>query len=128
MASPGTERFMQALQRAEEQRAVDELVGLFAADAELRRLSSERAEHGVDGARRFWHDYLHAFERVRSTFPHIVEAGPSVALEWVSEGSLPDGRPIRCLGVSLLELEGEQVKRFRTYYDTAAFVGPMAAR
>ena len=54
----------------------------------------------------------------------MIAGDGGAALEWESEGALPTGAPIRYRGVSLLEFAGDRVKRFRTYYDSAAFVAP----
>jgi len=100
---------------------------LFAEDAEIS--SPERGElnHGAVGASRFWHEYLRSFGRVRSEFTRDLEAGGVAVLEWVSRGSLPGGEPVRYEGVSILEFDGDRVKRFRTYYDSAALRRPDAA-
>lgn len=117
-------RFMEALQGAERTGEVGPLVELFADDAELSKLAGVEPRRGREGAIQFWRDYLGAFEQIRSTFSLVVEGAGAVALEWVSEGALPGGRPIRYAGVSLLEFDDGRVRRFRTYYDSAAFVSP----
>lgn len=121
------ERFISALQEAEQSGDAGPLVGLFAEDAEIS--SPERGElnHGAVGASRFWHEYLRSFGRVRSEFTRDLEAGGVAVLEWVSRGSLPGGEPVRYEGVSILEFDGDRVKRFRTYYDSAALRRPDAA-
>jgi ketosteroid isomerase-like protein len=124
MSGDVVRRFMEALQGAERTGEVGPLVELFAEDAELSRLGVAEPDRGREGASRFWRDYLGAFAHVRSTFGLIVEGEWAAALEWTSEGTLPGGRPIGYAGVSLLEFEGGRVRRFRTYYDTAAFVSP----
>lgn len=47
-------------------------------------------------------------------------------MEWEASGQLKGGHDIAYRGVSLLDVDGEQVKAFRTYYDSAAFVTPAA--
>src|SRR5262245_699205 len=110
-------QFMGALQEAQGSGDVGALVALFADDAELSKLANDQPS-------RFWRDYLKSFYRVRSSFTHVFEGSGTASLEWVSEGALPGGRPIRYAGVSLLEIEGDRVRRFRAYYDSAAFVSP----
>lgn len=122
MASPIANEFTSRLQEAERSGIGDRLAELFADDAELSNLVRHEPARGGDGARRFWGDYLKAFAKVRSRFTNVIEADGSVVLEWVSEGSLPDGSPLSYRGVSVLEVAGDRVRRFRTYYDTAAFV------
>src|SRR5918997_2164472 len=117
-------RFMEPLQGAERTGEVGPLVEMFADDAELSKLGDARLARGREGASRFWRDYLGAFAHIRSTFTLVVEGAGAAALEWTSEGDLPGGQPIRYSGVSLLEFDGGRVLRFRTYYDSAAFVSP----
>jgi len=124
MPSDNAGRFMKALQDAENGHDPAGLVALFAAGAELGKAGA----HGpATDAAAFWADYLSAFETIRSRFTLVVEEGDRVVLEWVSEGQLAGGGPITYGGVSLVEWEGDTVRRFRTYYDTAAFVRPATA-
>ena len=115
--------FMTTLQQAERTNDVGPLVALFAADAAVGSIATKEPMTGVDGARRFWLEYLSVFKTIHSTFVHARAAGDGAALEWTSEGLLPTGTPINYQGVSLLEFgPGGQVTRFRTYYDSAAFL------
>ena len=59
---------------------------------------------------------------MRSEFTDTRRAHGFAALEWKSDGALPDGKPVRYRGVSLIDFDGERVRRFRTYYDTAVFL------
>lgn len=126
MPTATAERFMNALHQSEQRRDPAPLVELFGEQSELENLTSKSPAKGKDGAREFWQHYLDSFERVESKFTHTIEADGGAVLEWVSEGALPDGRPIRYRGVSVLELDGDRVRKFRTYYDSAAFVAPAA--
>ncbi len=126
MPSPFAERFMDALRRSEKDHTPDPLVELFDEKAELRNLSGDAPETGIAGARKFWTAYLDSFGRIASTFHHVVEGPDGIVLEWTSEGTLPDGRPIHYRGVSVLEAANDRVRRFRAYYDSAAFVKPTA--
>jgi ketosteroid isomerase-like protein len=114
--------FADALQRTEETRDPEHLVRLFADGAELRNLAI--TEQGLEGARRFWQTYLEQFDRVRSEFSHLIEQDGQAALVWTSDGALKGGHPIRYRGTSILEVEGDKVRRFETIYDSAAFVRP----
>ena len=58
----------------------------------------------------------------RVVFTDTRRADGSATLEWKSDGTLPDGKPISYRGVSLIDFDGDRVKRFRTYYDSAAFL------
>jgi ketosteroid isomerase-like protein len=126
---PGTfaDRFAAALRESEERKDPGPVAGLFAPDAELSNLAHPEPRRGADGARQFWQDYLDAFGTVRSEFSSVRQADGWAVLEWASEGTLPAGKPVRYRGVSILELDGDRVRRFRTYYDTAALVSPPAA-
>ena len=125
MPSETVQKFIDGLQQAETQMKPDPVAALFAADAELANLTHERK--GAGGARQFWADYLKAFKSVKSEFFAVHEADGFAALEWTSTGELPTGAAIRYKGVSVLETADGLVKRFRTYYDSAAFVAPKPA-
>ena len=120
-----TEDFMRALQEAESTGNVDALVALHAPEVTLRNLT-DRTWEGVDGARDFWETYLGNFARIRSEFTRSAEEGDLGVMEWTAQGELKAGQPISYRGVSLIDVAGGQVKAFRTYYDSAAFVAPAA--
>ena len=122
MPSDVADSFMKGLQEAERTRDVEPLVRLFSEDAEVESPMLHRAHRGHDGARQFWKEYLGAFGEVRSQFTDTRRGESSATLEWKSDGTLPDGKPISYRGVSLIEFDGGKVKRFRTYYDSAAFL------
>lgn len=126
MAQQLSETFMQTLQQTEQSGDATQLVELFADNAELANLALEEPLRGRDGAQQFWQSYLHQFAHIRSTFTHSFEAEGKAVLEWEAEGALRDGKPIRYRGVTLLDFDGERVRRFRSYYDSAAFVQPRA--
>jgi len=113
---------MQALQQIEESQDVEPLVALFAADADLINLAMVEPLYGQDGARQFWKKYLSAFDRIRSIFTQVTAGDRTAVLEWVSDGTLPDGEPIKYRGVSIIEIDRDKVQRFRTYYDSAVFL------
>lgn len=127
MSSTG-ERFIAALREAEDTHSADPLLGIFDERAELWSVARPTVQRGTDGARQFWTDYLDAFESVRSEFTNVVAADQHVALEWRSEGRLPDGKPLTYNGVSLLDLDGDRIVRFRTYYDPRPFLGEEGRR
>ena len=127
MTSEIAERFMHTLQQIEETGDVEPLVAMFTEDAELSNLAMTEPLQGHDGARRFWQKYLSVFERVRSRFTNVVEGDDTAVLEWISEGALPTGESVNYQGVSVLETDNGQVRRFRTYYDSAVFL-PQGAK
>lgn len=114
------DRFMQGLQQLERARDVERLAQLFGSDAELSRAPRAAVYRGADGARKFWSEYLDAFESVQTEFHAVTEAEGRVVLEWRSVATTKHGRHIEYDGCSILEGAGEQVRRFRTYYDAAS--------
>lgn len=62
------------------------------------------------GAARLWRDFLGVFQRIRSTLTLVIEQDGAAALEWVSKGDLPGGRPIRYAGVSLLGMRDGRIR------------------
>jgi len=127
MTSEITERFMQTLQQIEATGDVEPLVAMFTEDAELINLAMTEPLQGRNGARRFWQKYLSVFQRVQSKFTNVVEGDSTAVLEWMSEGALSTGELLNYRGVSILETDNGQVRRFRTYYDSAVFL-PQGAK
>ncbi|MFC6591643.1 nuclear transport factor 2 family protein [Deinococcus lacus] len=119
-----TQDFMQALQQAESTGDPSALVALHAPDVTLRNLT-EKTWEGQEGAQEFWATYLGNFAQIRSEFTRSQEEAGLGVMEWTASGELSDGQPISYRGVSLIEVAGGQVKAFRTYYDSAAFVQPV---
>ena len=115
-------KFMKTLQQIERSKDVSPLVAMFAEGATLAGIVDHRTHEGKGGAEKFWAEYLSGFESVASTFTHVADGSGVAVLEWTSKGTLKAGRPIEYRGCSILELDGEKVKRFRTYYDSAAFL------
>lgn len=126
MASQLAENFMQALQQIEQTKDIEPLVALFKEDAEVSNIALNEPLRGNTGVREFWQKYLEQFQAIRSTFNQVLEQqtekGGHIVLEWVSEGALRHGAPINYRGVSILETTDDRVQRFRSYYDSAAFI------
>jgi ketosteroid isomerase-like protein len=122
-----TSRFMHTLQKTEETGDIESLVALFADDAELINLAMLEPLRGREGAARFWHKYLAVFDRIHSEFTNVVENDHASVLEWISRGTLSTSEEITYRGVSVLEFNHGKVKRFQTYYDSAAFL-PQGAK
>ena len=89
---------------------------------------TEQTWQGADGAQQFWQRYLSDFEQIHSEFSHHAELDGLGLMEWTSRGQLKGGHPITYRGISVIETDGEQVKAFRTYYDSAAFIKPSEAQ
>lgn len=126
-ASERTAAFMEALKTLETAQDAATLIALFADDATLERMTHKTYEGKAD-AETFWQEYLAPFATIATEFCNVTEDDDGAVLEWVSEGSLEGGKAIRYRGVSSLGFEGERVKSFRTYYDSAAFLSEGASR
>lgn len=118
-----TQRFIAALDELHRNRDTDDLTELFGTDATLTKAGMPHEEHGQDGARNFWRRYRDVFDTIDASFHHVVYGDGIAVLEWTSEGTLSDGNEFRYDGVSVLEAHDDTIDAFRTYYDTAAFLG-----
>jgi ketosteroid isomerase-like protein len=127
MASAIAQTFMETLQQTESSGDVEPLVALFTENAELSNLAMDDPLQGRDKIRHFWKNYLSVFDRIQSRFTHVTEGNSTIVLEWVSEGALGSGEPMKYRGISVLETADQQVQRFRTYYDSAVFL-PQGAK
>lgn len=129
MSKEIAEKFIEALGRLESERDLESIVSLFAEDCEVGNVVTPEPFRGRDGAREFWGaKYRETFGEVRSTFRNVFAAESFAALEWATEGTANDGTPIRYEGVSVLEIEGESVKRFRAYFDAGALGRQLTAK
>lgn len=126
-ASDRAQAFMDALQTLEQNDDTETLAALFADDASLVRMTHKTYE-GHDDIRRFWNEYLEPFDDLATAFFNVTEDDDGAVLEWETKGSLKGGKPIRYRGVSSLSYEGDKVKAFRTYYDSAAFLSEGSSR
>jgi ketosteroid isomerase-like protein len=130
-ASTGTEirderarTFAEGLRRFEQDSDAAAFAGLFADDAVTQRLDARGERRGE--VERFWQEYRDQFREVSTTFDHAVEGGDEFALEWTSEATLKNGRPLRYRGVTALGFDDERIVWLRTYYDSAVFAAPAA--
>lgn len=57
----------------------------------------------------------------------MIEGDRAVVLEWISKGMLSTSQKIRYPSVSVLEIDNDQIHRFRIYDDSAAFL-PQGAK
>jgi len=121
------QQFADALQQLERTRELEPFLDQFTDDVELLRPEPGSAQQGREGARRYWQAYLDQFEEISSEFGRLEQDGRLAELEWVGRGRSRTGRQISYAGVSLLALDEDgRVRRFTTYYDTAAFLLPDA--
>ncbi len=118
-----SQRFADALtslEEGDEQAILDQ----FAEGAVLQRPERKEKIGESADAPTFWQEYMGQFETIKTEFDRVVEEGDEGILEWHSTGTLATGRGIEYAGVSLLTFSENEVKRFATYYDTAAFIAP----
>ncbi|MES2855594.1 MAG: nuclear transport factor 2 family protein [Bdellovibrionota bacterium] len=120
--------FIKGLQSAEENGDPTSLAKLFAPEAELLNLTRPTARASESNRKKackataFFSQYLSAFDYVSSHFTNVIEDQDSAVLEWHSTGRLHMGKQVDYSGVSVLEHDGEKIKSFRTYYDSAALL------
>lgn len=110
-------RFIDALGKLEASRDLEAIVAVFADNCEVGNLIAPEKFSGRDGARQFWTKYRDTFGEVRSTFRNRIVADNHVALEWTTEGTSAGGAQVKYDGVSILEIEGDHVTRFRAYFN-----------
>ena len=129
MSEQTAKKFIEALGKLEAGRELEEIVRLFAPDAEVGNVVSPEKFRGREGAREFWGaKYRDTFGEVRSTFRNVFASENRAALEWTTEGTANDGTPLKYEGVSILEIEGGQVTRFCAYFDAGALGRQLTGR
>ena len=122
-----SDRFMAALHHLDEHADTGPMVELTAPGAVLRKLDRHQEETGPDGARVFWDDYRSVFGTISTEFTSTLDGESGSSLEWVSRSTLKDGAELTYSGVTVIDVDGDQVTGVRTYYDSAAFVRPTPA-
>ncbi|HEV2800208.1 MAG TPA: nuclear transport factor 2 family protein [Pyrinomonadaceae bacterium] len=120
MAANIAEQFIEALRKLEEGRDLEAMVALYAEESEVGNVNAPEKFNGHEGAREFWTKYRDTFGEVRSTFRNRIITDAGVALEWTTEGTTAGGAPFNYEGVSILEIEGDHITRFRAYFDPEA--------
>jgi ketosteroid isomerase-like protein len=120
MAMERAQRFVDALGKLEQSGDLEPLLALFSDDAQVSNVASQRVFSGRDGARQFWSEYKGTLGRVRSTFRNMIESADRVALEWETQGTAHNGAAISYEGVSIIEWDGDRIRRFYAYFDPHA--------
>lgn len=119
MSEQSAEKFIEALYELEQNENVEPIVGLFADDAEVGNVTLTESFSGADGAKEFWTNYRKTFGEVKSEFHNKIHSENVSALEWTSVGTSSNGGEINYDGVSVLEFDGEKIKRFFAYFNPA---------
>ena len=112
MAMERAQRFVDALAKLEESGDLEPLVSLFSDDAQVSNAASQSVFSGREGARRFWKEYKGTLARVKSTFRNMIESADRVALEWETQGTAHNGAAVNYEGVSIIEWDGDRIRRF----------------
>ena len=116
--------FINALNSLEEAGEIDAepLAMLFSGDATLTNAALEHSGkeiNGRDNILQFWVQYKQELGAARSRFHHVTTSTNAAGLFWTTEGTGPDGQPLRYHGATLLEFdEMGLIRFFRGYYDT----------
>ena len=123
MSREVADRFVEALRKLEEDRDVEGLVEIHTEDCDVGNVAVPKTFSGHEGLREFWTGYRDTFGEMRSEFRNVFadEAGHA-ALEWNTTGTA-NGNEVSYDGVSLLEIDGGKVNRFRAYFDPRSVSG-----
>lgn len=113
------EKFIEALRKLEADENLDEIVDLFADDCQVGNITIHENLSGKDGAREFWTHYRKTFGEIRSEFKNKITSDGAAALEWTSTGTSANGSEINYEGVSILEADGDRIRRFFAYFNPA---------
>ena len=111
--------FATGLQTFEKDGDASSFAKLFAADAVTQRFDARGERRGE--VEQFWQEYRGQFDKVSTTFYEVVEGSDKFALEWTSDATLTDGRPLQYRGVTVIDLDGDKISKLSTYYDSAQF-------
>ncbi len=117
MSKEVADNFVAALRKLEEEEDVELLVEIHTEDCEVGNVSVPGTFRGHQGLREFWTSYRSTFGEMKSEFRNVFAAEGGAALEWTTEGT-SNGERVSYDGVSILEFEGDKVRRFMAYFDT----------
>lgn len=113
------ENFKEALWKVERDRDLEPMIQVLAEGCEVGNVAVPKTFRGHDEAREFWTSYRKTFDEMESTFRNVFADGEGhAALEWRTEGTA-DGDSVSYEGVSILEIEGDKVRRFTAYFDSS---------
>lgn len=118
MSQEVAENFKEALWKVEEERDLEPMLEVLSDDCEVGNVAVPETFRGQDGAREFWTQYRKTFDEMKSSFRNVFASDGRAALEWTTEATEED-KTISYEGVSILEIEGDKVKRFMAYFDAS---------
>jgi limonene-1,2-epoxide hydrolase len=116
-------RFIDGLAKLEQSRDGEMLISTFAESCSVSNVVTAEEFKGREGARDFWTRYRDTFGEMKSTFRNVIVSEGRAALEWNTEGTTVGGEPINYDGVSILEIAGDAITRFRAYFDDRKLSG-----
>lgn len=116
MAQDTAKKFVEALYKLEQERDLETICSLFADDSDVANVITEDNDKQSD-AREFWKSYRDNFGEVKSTFRNQIITENAAALEWNTTGTSSEGHEFEYDGVSVLEIEGDKITRFRAFFD-----------
>src|SRR5919112_1410185 len=112
--------FASALQTFEKDGDAAAFAELFTDDAVTQRLDARGERRGE--VEQFWQEYRAQFDSISTTFYDVVEGGDRVALEWTSDATLTDGRPLQYRGITIIDLDDDnKISKLPTYSASAQF-------
>jgi hypothetical protein len=111
-------RFIEALEALERSGELEPIVDTFAEACDIGNSLSTEQLQGKDGAVEYWKHYRRTFRDMRSTFRHIIVGDNSIALEWTTYATDHLGKQFCYDGVTILDIAGREITRFRAYFDT----------
>jgi ketosteroid isomerase-like protein len=117
MSREVADNFVAALWELEENEDVEPLVEIHTEDCEVGNVSVPETFNGHEGMREFWTSYRSTFGEMKSEFRNVIATEEGAALEWTTTGT-SNGDSVSYDGVSVLEIEGDKVRRFMAYFDT----------
>jgi SnoaL-like domain len=123
MSKEMVDDFVEALRKLEADRDVEGLVEIHTEDCEVGNVSTSETFRGHEGLCEFWTEYRKSFHEMKSTFRNVFATEEGAALEWTTEGT-SNGDTVSYDGVSILEIDGDKVRRFMAYFDTRDLTPP----
>lgn len=116
MAEDTAKKFIDALGKLETERDLETICALFADDCDIANVITEDNDKQTN-AREFWQSYRDNFGEVKSTFRNEIITENRAALEWTTTGTSSEGKEFEYDGVSVLEIDGDKITRFRAFFD-----------